>query len=79
MKYISLLFFLLHFCDLSSQNFDLYEHEFFVFKKDTLKYRLLKPLNYNPNQQYPVHLFLHGSGERGADNISQLKHGGALF
>lgn len=79
MKYISLLFFLLHFCDLSSQNFDLYEHEFFVFEKDTLKYRLLKPLNYNPNQQYPVHLFLHGSGERGADNISQLKHGGALF
>ena len=36
-------------------------------------------MNYNPNQQYPVHLFLHGSGERGADNISQLKHGGALF
>ncbi len=40
-----------------------------------LKYRLLTPLNYDPNQKYPVVLFLHGAGERGDDNAAQLKHG----
>jgi predicted peptidase len=61
------------------QDFKLYEKAVFVFENDTLNYRILKPLNYNSNKQYPVHLFLHGSGERGNDNSSQLTHGGRLF
>ncbi len=44
-----------------------------------LKYRLLKPLGYNPNKSYPLVIFLHGAGERGADNVAQLKHGVADF
>ena len=79
MKNITLLFFALYLCNLSSQNIELYEKETFIFENDTLNYRILKPLNYDPNKQYPVHLFLHGSGERGKDNSSQLTHGGSLF
>jgi predicted peptidase len=79
MKNFTLLFFLLLIGNLNSQNLELYEKETFIFEKDTLNYRILKPLNYQPNEQYPVHLFLHGAGERGSDNISQLTHGGKLF
>ena len=79
MKNITLLFFALYLCNLNSQNIELYKKETFIFENDTLNYRILKPLNYDPNKQYPVHLFLHGSGERGKDNSSQLTHGGSLF
>ena len=41
----------------------------------TLLYRLLKPLNYNPKEKYPLVVFLHGAGERGDDNDKQLVHG----
>lgn len=44
-----------------------------------LNYRVLYPLNYNPEQTYPVILFLHGAGERGSDNEAQLLHGGNMF
>lgn len=44
-----------------------------------LNYRILYPENYNPSQKYPVILFLHGAGERGADNEAQLVHGGDMF
>jgi len=62
-----------------SQDFKLYEKAAFTFENDTLNYRILKPLNYDSNKQYPVLLFLHGAGERGDDNSSQLTHGGRLF
>jgi predicted peptidase len=45
----------------------------------TLRYRILYPPNYNPQQKYPVITFLHGGWERGSDNCSQLKHGGGFF
>ena len=79
MKHLNLLFVCFIFNSLNSQELKLYEKENFVYENDTLNYRILKPLNYNPNEQYPVHLFLHGSGERGNDNSSQLTHGGKLF
>lgn len=44
-----------------------------------LLYRLLKPKDYDPNRKYPVVVFLHGAGERGNDNVAQLKHGMADF
>jgi predicted peptidase len=52
-----------------------------TFNKDgqTLLYRILYPKSYNKAKQYPVLTFLHGSGERGSDNESQLIHGGKLF
>ncbi|MEM7475578.1 MAG: prolyl oligopeptidase family serine peptidase [Planctomycetota bacterium] len=44
-----------------------------------LNYRLLKPFEYDPTEQYPLVIFLHGAGERGGDNTAQLKHGMADF
>ncbi len=44
-----------------------------------LRYRLLKPDNYDPKQSYPLVVFLHGAGERGDDNTKQLIHGVAEF
>jgi len=41
-----------------------------------LPYRLLKPIDFDPQQKYPLVLFLHGAGERGDDNAKQLVHGG---
>jgi len=46
---------------------------------DSLPYRLLLPLDYDKSKSYPLILFLHGAGERGSDNNSQLAHGAALF
>lgn len=37
-----------------------------------LPYRLLKPRDYDAKKKYPLVLFLHGAGERGADNGRQL-------
>ncbi|MCQ2173599.1 MAG: dienelactone hydrolase family protein [Bacteroidales bacterium] len=44
-----------------------------------LPYRILYPLNFDPESRYPMLVFLHGSGERGTDNQSQTFHGGKLF
>lgn len=38
----------------------------------SLNYRLYVPASYDENKSYPVVLFLHGAGERGSDNSSQL-------
>ncbi len=40
-----------------------------------LKYRKLAPQTVGRKQPLPLVVFLHGLGERGDDNISQLKHG----
>lgn len=41
---------------------------------DSLQYRMLFP-DANRNRKFPLVIFLHGSGERGADNEAQLKWG----
>lgn len=46
---------------------------------DTLFYRQLNPLKIKQGEKYPLVLFLHGAGERGKDNRSQLTHGGSMF
>ena len=46
---------------------------------ETLPYRLLKPKAYDPGQAYPLVVFLHGMGERGSDNVSQLVNGVSEF
>ena len=58
---------------------NLFERKEFIVESDTLKYRILAPLDYDENKKYPVHLFLHGAGERGGDNELQLIHGSELF
>ena len=79
MRFFFLFFSLFIFNNSNSQDLKLYESKFYVLKNDTLNYRILKPLNYDPSKKYPVHLFLHGAGERGDDNKSQLVHGAKLF
>lgn len=44
-----------------------------------LNYRMLKPADYDSSKSYPLVLFLHGAGERGSDNYSQLKWGVSHF
>lgn len=39
---------------------------------DTLPYRLLYPINYDARNKYPLLVYLHGNGERGNDNQTQL-------
>ena len=51
----------------------------FIYKGDTLRYRVLFPENYDKSRDYPLVVFLHGSGERGNDNEKQLTHGAWLF
>ncbi|KAA6322141.1 Endo-1 4-beta-xylanase/feruloyl esterase [termite gut metagenome] len=66
--------------DAYPSNYDSYEKKVFVsLSGDTLRYRLLSPELKNESKQYPVIIFLHGSGERGTDNEKQLTHGGQMF
>lgn len=62
-----------------SQDRSLYEKHLFVNGNDTMPYRLLLPENYDSSKEYPLIVFLHGSGERGSDNEKQLVHGSTLF
>jgi predicted peptidase len=64
---------------LHAQDKSLYKKEIFVANSDTLPYRILLPLNYDASKKYPLILMLHGAGERGNDNESQLVHGAGLF
>jgi len=49
-----------------------FETKTYIFKHQRLPYRLLKPALFKKNIEYPLILFLHGSAERGGDNIKQL-------
>ncbi len=40
-----------------------------------LLYRWAQGANAEPDGKYPLVLFFHGAGERGCDNVAQLKHG----
>ncbi|GJM61450.1 prolyl oligopeptidase family serine peptidase [Persicobacter diffluens] len=58
---------------------DHYQRKVFVQGKDSLQYRILFPDNFNPQKSYPLVLMIHGMGERGNNNASQLNNGGAFF
>ena len=62
-----------------SQNESIFLHKQFVDGNDTLNYRLLLPKKLKKKGKYPLHLFLHGFGERGSDNKQQLKYIAGLF
>lgn len=64
---------------LNAQDFSKYDKGNFIKGKDSIYYRILFPENFNPAEKYPIVFFLHGSGERGNNNESQLVHGGKLF
>lgn len=51
-----------------------YEELEYSLNDKVYKYRLMKPAKIEEGKVYPVILFLHGAGERGDDNVSQLKY-----
>ncbi|MFT3902841.1 MAG: prolyl oligopeptidase family serine peptidase [Niabella sp.] len=78
-KIIIILLVLLAGQQIGAQDFSQFQKFWFAQSKETLPYRILLPENYNPQQKYPLVLFLHGSGESGNDNELQLVHGARLF
>ncbi len=64
---------------LFAQNEEFSKHIFVNTENDSLNYRLLAPEKVKKGEKYPLVLFLHGAGERGKDNESQLLHGGTMF
>lgn len=62
-----------------SQEISLFDKLLFFNKGDTLPYRLLKPVNPESKELFPLVIFLHGAGERGKDNEVQIKHISELF
>ncbi|GBU07504.1 phospholipase [Bacteroidales bacterium] len=78
-KIIITLFLCLIVLQSKAQDKSLFEKEIFSHKGMSLPYRILYPQNYDHTKQYPLLLFLHGAGERGNDNESQLIHGTSFF
>lgn len=61
-------------------SFPMYERK--VWQSPTgsaLNYRILYPKDFDESKEYPLVVFLHGMGERGGDNTTQLTHGAKLF
>lgn len=51
-----------------------FEAGIFVNKAgDTLRYRLMKPMNYDSRQKYPLVVCLHQRGAHGKDNVRQIE------
>lgn len=76
--YLSLLFLCLVFSGFAQK--EKYQAATFTDSQGTvLNYRVLYPENYQASEKYPLILFLHGAGERGSDNKSQLTHGAWVF
>ncbi len=76
---INLFVALSYFSSMAQKNYSLFEKEIFILENDTLLYRIMYPINFSKDKEYPVILFLHGSGERGNDNEKQLIHGSNIF
>lgn len=63
-----------------AQDFSAFKREIYRNQAgDELPYRILYPRKYQANRNYPLIIFLHGSGERGNDNEAQLLHAGSFF
>ncbi|MHA4894456.1 carboxylesterase family protein [Pedobacter sp. PWIIR3] len=79
LKLIGAALFLFSTLSSTAQDLSKFDKGNFIKGKDSIYYRILFPLNFDPAKKYPIVFFLHGSGERGNDNNSQLTHGGKLF
>ena len=64
---------------LSAQNEAFAKKHYITAQRDTMPYRFLQPEQPKEGKKYPLVLFLHGAGERGNDNESQLRNGGTVF
>lgn len=50
-----------------------------IVNDEEFNYRMLFPKNYDKEVKYPLIIVLHGTGERGDNNTSQLTYGGSFF
>jgi predicted peptidase len=71
---LSFAFCILHFAFLSCSPEPFLERSVRVNER-TYRYRVWLPRHYTKLHRWPVILFLHGSGERGDDNVRQLSIG----
>tara|TARA_B100000989_G_scaffold60683_1_gene41710 strand:- start:134 stop:895 length:762 start_codon:yes stop_codon:yes gene_type:complete len=55
------------------------DYEKFVRGSDELAYRILYPQKFDKSKKYAIKLFLHGIGERGNNNESQLTYVDKVF
>ena len=55
------------------------DYEKFVHGDEELAYRILYPQKFDKSKKYPIKLFLHGIGERGSNNESQLTYVDKVF
>lgn len=76
---VILLLMLVSSVDATAQTKEDFKREHFISENDTLNYRILFPKNFSEDEKYPVVLVLHGAGERGDNNESQLVHGSEVF
>ena len=76
LSYLLLGLFLLTLPSLAQQpEPSLFEAHLHIAGNDTLPYRLYRSEKSNTiNEPLPLVIFLHGAGERGNDNIAQIKH-----
>lgn len=51
----------------------------YKYGEQPIKHRYLEPYKIDENEKYPLVIFLHGAGERGSDNESQLVHIANIF
>ncbi len=64
---------------ISKEITDRFEAKTLMHEGKELPYRIMLPKDFDASKKYPLHLFLHGAGERGSDNLAQLVHGSDLF
>jgi len=81
MRIVFLVFLFLLSCGSKNSDQDTSAYKSFEFSDaaGVLPYRVLLPENYDATKSYPLVLVLHGAGERGNDNVTQLTHGANLF
>ncbi len=79
LKCLLIIFCVLTALHLQAQDTTDYHAQIYESNGFRLPYRILYPQDFDEHKKYPVIFFLHGSGERGNDNIAQLAHGGDLF
>src|SRR5688572_3448120 len=78
-KYLLILICVGSFFSGRAQDKSQYAKHWFIQNGDTMPYRVLLPASYDSSKKYPLVLFLHGRGESGRDNESQLANGAAFF
>ena len=75
---ITIKLFFIFFNLYQERDIDFYQSHEFTFNGFTMPYKFLTP-HFKTDDDVPLIIFLHGSGERGKDNIKQLTHGGKFF